>query len=117
MSLSNGKYVSVSLLSAALLAGVYAGTAAMAETATEKKIAIHKALRDIYTQQKRKEVAGEYAALIALEPNDAQNHYEYGMWLLRGEQLKAAVGQFQAATKIQPRNADYLAGLGMAYLH
>lgn len=89
----------------------------LAQSPAEKKEQIHKALLQIYLSQRRKEAAGEFNAIIALNPSDAQTHYEYGKWLAGGDQLKASVAQFQAATKLQPRNALFNAGLGSAYLH
>ena len=105
-----------STMSLLLIAGL-ARSASAAEVMSKKET-IHRCLLTIYqSEHKDKEAAQEYTALLALKPNDAQTRYDYGNWLLRGNQFGAAITQYRKATQIQPRNADYQGGLGGALLH
>lgn len=105
--------LSLSLGLALLAAG--AG-AVQADTPAQKREMIHRCLLTIYTQQRKGEASGEYQALLAMKPTDAQLHFEYGNFLLRGGNAAGAVAQYTAATKNAGRNADYQIGLGNALM-
>jgi predicted Zn-dependent protease len=91
-------------------------SASWADTPAEKKFNIHKCLLQIYLTQRKSEAGTEYSALLALKPNDAQMHFEYGNFLLRGGNNGGAATQYRAACKYQGRMADYQIGLGNALM-
>lgn len=51
--------------------------ASLAQSAASKKETIHRCLLQIYQAEHSPEAANEFAALLALKPNDAGIHYEY----------------------------------------
>lgn len=110
--------VSRSVFSFSLAAVVMAvgATASIAETPAQKRENIHRCLLQIYLSQRKSEAGGEYQALLAMKPADAQLHFDYGNFLLRGGNASGAAGQYQLAVKNAPRNADYQIGLGNALM-
>jgi len=104
-----------SLAIAATLLGVSAN-ACLAETGAQKREAIHRILLQIYLSQRKSEAGAEYVALLAMKPSDAQLHYDYGNFLLRGANNGGAAAQYRLACKIAGRNADYQVGLGNALM-
>ncbi|HEY9731217.1 MAG TPA: tetratricopeptide repeat protein [Drouetiella sp.] len=101
------------------IAAVVAAAAAapgLADTPAQKRENIHRCLLQIYLSQRKSEAGGEYLALLAAKPSDAQLHYDYGNFLLRGGNAGGSAAQYQAAIKYAPRNADYQIGLGNALM-
>jgi|LakMenEpi03Aug12_release.lakeMendotaPanAssembly.Ray.scaffolds.fasta_scaffold169570_2 tetratricopeptide (TPR) repeat protein len=107
-----------SAVSMGIAAAVVAVVAApgLADTPAQKRENIHRCLLQIYLSQRKAEAGSEYTALLAAKPSDAQLHYDYGNFLLRGGNASGAAGQYQAAIKYAPRNADYQVGLGNALM-
>lgn len=97
------------------LLGVTA-SASFAETAKEKREAIHKCLLAIYLSQRKSEAGNEYLALLASNPSDGKMHYDYGNFLLRGGNAAGATNQYRLACKVQGHVADYQIGLGNALM-
>ncbi len=105
-------------ISLALATAVFVGaaSASWADSPQVKRETIHRLLLQIFVSQHRGEAAGEYSALLAMKPSDAQLHYDYATFLLRGGNNAASIGQYRLATKYQTRNADFQIGLGNALL-
>lgn len=105
--------ISMGIAAAVLAIGA---TASLADSPAQKRETIHRCLLQIYLSQRKSEAGGEYLALLAAKPSDAQLHYDYANFLLRGGNSGGATAQYQAAIKYAPRNADYQVGLGNALM-
>jgi tetratricopeptide (TPR) repeat protein len=83
-----------------------------------KKMMIHKCLKDIYVAQRRElDAIGEFKALLALDPNDAQTHFEYANFLAQSQKLPQAAVEYQAAARLKPGVAQYQGGLGNGFMY
>jgi cytochrome c-type biogenesis protein CcmH/NrfG len=91
------------------------GSAGWSQQAGRKET-IHRCLLKIYQAQQSPEVAGEFSALLAIKPGDAQLHYEYGGFLLRSGNVAGGIAQFRKAAQLQPSNADFQGYLGQALM-
>ncbi|MBL0184143.1 MAG: hypothetical protein IPP97_00240 [Candidatus Obscuribacter sp.] len=88
--------------------------ACFAQTAPgSRKEMIHRSLLECYSKMGRgAEVGQEYATLIAIKPNDALLHYNYGYHLLTAGNVAGAVLHYKRATQLDPANQPYHAALG-----
>src|SRR5256885_14286275 len=56
-----------------------------------------------------------YRKALAIEPNDADTHYDFALALKYKGEAKAAVEEFEAAARLRPKWADPHYGLGAAW--
>ncbi len=90
------------------------GTAAHAQ-GTNKKVEWHRCLISIYKSKNMiQQVSEEYAALVALDPKDAQIRFEYGAYLHKMGRVKEAIVQYRKAADFNPTNPDYQGAVGDA---
>lgn len=83
-----------------------------------KKALCHSCLAKIYVAQKKyNEAMVEYQALLAIQPNDAAMHYEYGALLSKNDKFVAAIPQFKAAAKLSAFVPEYQCALGNCYMY
>ena len=79
----------------------------------KRKILIHQSLLKIYTAQNRVEEAlKEFPIVIALLPQDARLHYDFGVYLMNSGRSELSLKQLKRAVELAPANADYNGTLG-----
>ncbi len=90
------------------------GSAALAQH-TNKKTEWHRCLISIYKSKNMvPQASEEYAALVALDPKDAQIRFEYGAFLHKMGRVKEAIVQYRKAADANPSNPDYQGAVGDA---
>ena len=102
-------------LSALFLAFCLIGCAVVPQPAhadTARKIAIRRALLDIYERTNRtRDAMEQYQAIMALAPNDASAHYGLGMLLYRQQEFAVAAPHLKKACSIEGK-PEYWTALG-----
>lgn len=99
-------------LALALSVSLFA-TAALAQAS--KKIEWHRCLISIYKSKNMvPQACEEYAALVAIDPKDAQVRFEYGAFLHKMGRIKEAIVQYRKAADTNPSNPDYQGAVGDA---
>lgn len=83
-----------------------------AQADTARKLAIRRALLDIYERTSRTQDAmDQYKAIMMLTPNDASAHYGLGMLLYRERNFGVAAVQLKKACSIESK-PEYWTALG-----
>ncbi len=80
-----------------------------------KKVEWHRCLIQIYKSKNMvPQASEEYAALVNLDPKDAQIRFEYGAYLHKMGRVKEAIVQYRKAADFNPSNPDYQGAVGDA---
>lgn len=83
-------------------------TLAQEDSGLTRAVNIHRYLADIYAKQREFQKADrEYRALTKLKPNDAETHYNYGLFLAQCGKLMPALAEMERAVKLDPTEANY----------
>lgn len=105
--------LSLGLALALSVSSLLIGTDALAQNS--KKANWRRCLITIYKSKNMvPQACEEYAALVNLDPKDAQTRFEYGAYLHKMGRVKEAVGQYRKAADFNPSNADYQGAVGDA---